>query len=1247
MYEIIPCPGCRRQLRLPDDVVGCDVVCPTCQTRFIAERPAPGALREPPAQEAPPDLDAGAFSTDPMSVPPANQGVQDQGVQDQGVQAETPPVRLHTSEETDRPIALPRADAGKSRGRKIRGVVVAVAVLGGIVAWILSTLGPPWRPRVVRVAEDDRERRQEVIEAFRGQKPLDADAMAAELKPVFVSLGQAYTAKDVRRIVGHFDLERMFDELAAIEMVPANIRGNRRSSLKGMEIGMDRAAGQQAVFLNWTETEIRSVKKLQGNEAVVIARHRGADGTTFKLRWWFSKRTGAWRVFDYEDLDAGMRVTTVMASMTAQMTPGKVAGITAAVQHLQQAMVAAIQRNPEAAERHLRQTDGFQLPRELDALRSMTRGLVHIQRNQPKEALASFDKAQGFNPDMPILQLLKAMACNDLGEHAAALGHLEAYQALLGDDANTCVELGQALLGLQRIPEAQAAYRKALDHDAKNADAFMGLMHALGPDDPHEELAMRFAKLDRPHENFDICAQDCRQAQDGASLEQIALAMRKIDPTYEPVVYHLGLSKLWLGKSEAAAELFQGVFAKEKNAVKRREYLDGYVQAMVDLGKAMEAYRSLPDAGEALERLGAELRRRFPRDELRQLLAEHRKKHPDDVRLLLYQGELHVDDGRYALADKAFAAAVAAKPPADVLQPFEYSRIVARYHTGNALAAWREIGSRRQTFSQLAHLCLNDDNDKLLQTLLDAHAKADPQDESVVMFRVRLAARRGKVQEAVRLFRAALAKTTEKEARDRLMSDFAFAMVEAGKPVEAYHALPDATRAFEMLANDMREFGDSTDLSKLIDAHRRRQPDDVAIQRETAELLIDERKWDEAVAALAEAMKKAPNRRDEFRWSYRYAMHKAGRGLEAYRAEPDAASFQQLANLMAMDKQGKELAALIEAHRPQGAGDALLIFYEIRAKARTGQAAAALALLQRAQKQGGAQVRLELSNLLHDLDDAGLGIEAYRVVADKAAAFTILARRWTDLKKDKALAPLLDEHAKIKPADPWLEHYRGELQLLRGAAEPAAAHFAAAHRQLPARNRFATRQALFRARVKSEQTVATYREFGQGTGTFDDLARQCQQDKNAAELTALLAAHRQVDPEDGALPMWDVELARLNNDDAAALKLLAAHHELFRQPRFRSQAHGHRVRCLIRTKQLPEALREALAFAQKQRGLSVTLILAHAAQGDVKQTLAVMESHRVWDFFLGDCYRDPDLGPILRGDRFAAFRERYPEPKEP
>ena len=41
--------------------------------------------------------------------------------------------------------------------------------------------------------------------------------------------------------------------------------------------------------------------------------------------------------------------------------------------------------------------------------------------------------------------------------------------------------------------------------------------------------------------------------------------------------------------------------------------------------------------------------------------------------------------------------------------------------------------------------------------------------------------------------------------------------------------------------------------------------------------------------------------------------------------------------------------------------------------------------------------------------------------------------------------------------------------------------------------------------------------------------------------------------------------------------------------------------------------------------------------------MLVMSQHAHQQFFLEDCYRDEDLGPILRGEAFREVRQRFPE----
>jgi hypothetical protein len=49
MPELVSCPGCERKLRLPDDLLGKEVKCPTCGTQFLAKvgEAAPSSEGEP------------------------------------------------------------------------------------------------------------------------------------------------------------------------------------------------------------------------------------------------------------------------------------------------------------------------------------------------------------------------------------------------------------------------------------------------------------------------------------------------------------------------------------------------------------------------------------------------------------------------------------------------------------------------------------------------------------------------------------------------------------------------------------------------------------------------------------------------------------------------------------------------------------------------------------------------------------------------------------------------------------------------------------------------------------------------------------------------------------------------------------------------------------------------------------------------------------------------------------------------
>jgi hypothetical protein len=279
------------------------------------------------------------------------------------------------------------------------------------------------------------------------------------------------------------------------------------------------------------------------------------------------------------------------------------------------------------------------------------------------------------------------------------------------------------------------------------------------------------------------------------------------------------------------------------------------------------------------------------------------------------------------------------------------------------------------------------------------------------------------------------------------------------------------------------------------------------------------------------------------------------------------------------------------------------------------------------------------------MEARGLMLDGYRAAPDKSAAFEALAQRLLTAKKEAALADLFKEHEQKPEGQAVCEFYRGEWELLRGAPEKAEPHFVAAFRKVSPQDEQRFRNGLFRARVKTGKAVATYEQVEPRRRTFDELASLCAGEKDAGQLQALLDAHRKADPDDASLPGWEVELKWLRRDFEGALRLLAEHRDgVLDEPRFRWKADSYRVRCLVRLKRPADAVAEAKALARDGSRDPLLLALAHAAAGNVNETIAVLERQKAPPHLVRNCYQDEDLGPILRGEPFRAFRQRFPEP---
>lgn len=1123
-------------------------------------------------------------------------------------------------------------------------VVFLVFFAGGVA--IYSRMGKPREKhfrfgdmQAVDLFADDLD-----IDPF--QPNLRADDLDRELHDYFKNLAKIFRNRQPDALAKEFDIRRSCDELAAQKIVPAHLLADKDGFVRGLRIGFAQSLNDQLLLLEFDEFEIKSIRNLGNNEAEVLVREtKTDDGTVVRIRYWVSKRTGSWKIYDLEDLDMNLRMTQTIGNVSKFVNVRDAEQFRTRFDHLKKALFAVGARNPDEAERLLRLCGPKEFPSTIESLRHVTLGCIKLQRNQPKESLADFERARRFNPSMAKLDFIEAVAYSQLNQYDKALELLNSYDAALGDDADVCRELGVAYRGLGRLPEALAQFRKSLDYFPKSSDVYFDFLQLLGPNDQRDDVGPRFAKIENPQLNFENMAQDCLNERDWLSLEPLAAAMAKIEPAMTSPDFYLALARVNMKKVDEAMPLIKRAMQREPNAGIKASYWDRYLQSMVAIGKANEAYGLSPDRKEAFRQIGGELQRSYRHEDLRKLIRVHEKSHPKDPTIALFRAILYVQDGEHEMAETLFADAVKQKVDGVLLGQAHMQRIVNRYRLGKGIYAYEELGPKDQAFTQLAQLAWTDRDAAFLEQLVNAQDDFNPLHDQMARTRYRASLLKNKGADAAKQFNAAFARLRDEQQRQAFQDGFLYDCVDVDLGMLAYRSTADKRHAFDRVASDLLSLGRRAEVKELIAEHAKTTPSDPMLDFYRAELLTDERAWDKAASHMAAAWKSAnATERSRMQHRYYFVLNKAGQGLKALAEASDRdRAFVEVARQMIYAKQWADLDKLIKQYRPARRDDPETLLIEARAKVGAKNVDAGMALLKTAcAKQPNQHVRRSyLMQVMQDLADQGLGMDGYRLADDKLAAFDSLALRFVGLKQFDHLELLVREHAKANPADPQLPRYRGDVAMHRGDYAKAEAEYRAAE-QSP-RDQWIAKMGIERARVKAGKALATYKEAADDSFAFVRLAETCVRENDAAQLKAILAAHRMNVPDDSNLVRWEIEERMLAKDYESAVALCAAAKHEKRRPG--GQILGEiQVRALVKLTRFAEAEQLARESSKKQFSDRFVLLLALAGAGDVEKTLAEMEKSRVHFDELQRYYGDRDLGPLLRQESFARFRERYPEP---
>jgi tetratricopeptide (TPR) repeat protein len=701
------------------------------------------------------------------------------------------------------------------------GVVLKIGAGAIIVIGLLitGTSGP--HPNRAFAQEPVEQKFEEAKSAFSTEAAEVREAEVKGIEEVLQQFGDALKAQDPEAINKLLDLERLADELLSTGMLKVK-PSDRDNFLRGLRSGIGTALARNHALFGFARFEIRKCVLNEGrDEAIVYARIWNSDGIALKFRYWFRYHKNQWRLFDVEDLQAGMRLTVGMALAAADVAPQDRVRVLAAARDVGEINQALLAGDVDKAEELVDKIDVTRVPALFQAAVEWRRAIVHLARGRYEPAIDACDSAERLNPNIPLVFVVRAQAYNALGRYEEARADAQKYLDTLGDDADGYLHLGQALAGMQKQDEAIRAFRRGLKDDPNSTDLLYQLALHL-PEAKLNLLTEHLDKVDKKSEQFKALAALLEDDYVFKALDALVHWYAAIAPNEPEVKYYRARVEVFRAQYQEAVATLKELLARDADQTARKKYREMYELAMTELGRATEAYNDARDAEveEAFIRLaGGLVYRPAAKEQLPPLLAAHEKRLPNSPSLAYYRGELAALHEKWAEAAALFQSGLNQAPDDAWKASYRWKVVWAMYKAGEAAAAHEKFAGDAAVFEQLAQLAVNDSNAAVLGEIIAAQAKLEPNDSRLYFYRGKLAAIGGSWDEAAKFYRAALAGADERR-KSSLRWSLIHAMYTAGRTLEAYREFDRDQSAFIQLVNAAEADKNADLVETLISAHQ-------------------------------------------------------------------------------------------------------------------------------------------------------------------------------------------------------------------------------------------------------------------------------------------------------------------------------------------------------------------------------------------------------------------------------------------
>jgi len=422
---------------------------------------------------------------------------------------------------------------------------------------------------------------------------------------------------------------------------------------------------------------------------------------------------------------------------------------------------------------------------------------------------------------VPEIHTLRATSLNWLDRHEEALSAIERAERAAGFSVDTFELKAEILSALGRQDEAIDCRRRLAEFLPDDVVLVSDYYDVLPPERRAEVLdVLRLAE--DPAAMAIEWTNWWMYRDDEGLLSMLQGFVREHSPDSLHAVALDGRVAEYQGRWDAAAECYRTAAERETDVETRRGHWTSFLNAMVKDGRAVEAYRIMPDAPSALLDLALGVEAGYARisiEDLPELLEAHRERMPADPWLHYLAGVLADHRGDLATAEQEFALSVGSDEGAAA----RHRDVMIRQ--AKLIEAYRAYAGIPNVFAELAARCRDDRDATGLEQLLEEHRTMSPDDPWIAYYAAILEQLSGREEAALEQL-GQMAKDDDADLGWSVRHFRAELLLALGRWREAYASSSAPEETFFHLAWELHRRRKWSALNELCEQHRAAFPDE-------------------------------------------------------------------------------------------------------------------------------------------------------------------------------------------------------------------------------------------------------------------------------------------------------------------------------------------------------------------------------------------------------------------------------------